>query len=303
MIKQFLNIFYAKFFNCKLLLKIKRLIMKTTLSALIFILVFSASALKAQKLEKVWESSSEVLKTPESVLYDNDRDVIFVSNINGAPDEKDGNGFISILNPDGKLKTKNWVEGLNAPKGMAIFNNKLYVADIDNLVVIDIEKEKVVENYNAPNAVFLNDVAACKNGMIFVTDTRTNKVHVLKDDNFSVWLEDGHFNSPNGLMTENGKLYVGARNIYEVDIKTKKVSKIIEDAEGVDGLEKNNNGEFVFSNWPGRIWIHKNGKNIKLLDTTEQELKTADIDFALKYDWILVPTFYDNRVVAYKIVD
>lgn len=277
--------------------------MKTTLSALIFILVFSASALKAQKLEKVWESSSEVLKTPESVLYDNDQDVIFVSNINGAPDEKDGNGFISILNPDGTLKTKNWVEGLNAPKGMAIFNNKLYVADIDNLVVIDIEKEKVVENYNAPNAVFLNDVAACKNGMIFVTDTRTNKVHVLKDDNFSVWLEDGHFNSPNGLMTENGKLYVGARNIYEVDIKTKKVSKIIEDAEGVDGLEKNNKGEFVFSNWPGRIWIHKNGKNIKLLDTTEQELKTADIDFALKYDWILVPTFYDNRVVAYKIVD
>lgn len=277
--------------------------MKTILFAAILFLFSGTELVKAQKLQQVWETSDEILKTPESVLYDEDRDVIFVSNINGAPDEKDGNGFISVLNPDGTLKTKNWVEGLNAPKGMAIFKGKLYVADIDNLVVIDIEKEKVTKTYNAPNAIFLNDVAACKNGMIFVSDTRTNKIHVLKDDNFSVWLDNGNFNSPNGLMTENGKLYVGARNIYEVDIKTKKVTQLVKDAEGVDGLEKNNSGEFVFSNWPGRIWIHRNGKNIKLLDTTEQEINTADIDFAHKLGLVLVPTFYKNQVVAYKIIE
>jgi hypothetical protein len=115
-------------------------------------------------------------------------------------------------------------------------------------------------------------------------------------------MEGKPFETPNGLMAEKGKLLVGDKNIYEVDIQTKKTTLHIEDAGGVDGLEKNNAGDFVFSNWPGRIFIHKNGKTTKLLDTTEKELKTADIDYALKIDLVLVPTFFDNRVVAYKIV-
>ena len=76
----------------------------------------------------------------------------------------------------------------------------------------------------------------------------------------------------------------------------------MKDAGGVDGLEKNNDGEFVFSNWPGRIFINHNGKNIKLLDTTTEEINTADLDYNLKYDLILLPTFFDNRIIAYKIV-
>jgi len=275
--------------------------MKTTLLGIIvFLLVGTANS---QKLKKVWESSDDILKTPESVLYDSEREVLFVANINGAPDEKDGNGFISLLNTDGTLKELNWVEGLNAPKGMAIFEGKLYVSDIDELVEIDIEKKEVNKTYLAPNAVFLNDVAACKNGMIFVSDTRTAEVYVLDDKKFKLWMKGEPMQTPNGLMTEKGHLFIGDRNIYKVNIKTKKITKIIEDAGGVDGLEKNNEGEFVFSNWPGMIWIHRDGKNIKLHDSTEQEIKTADIDFASDLNLVLVPTFYDNQIVAYKIVD
>ncbi len=275
--------------------------MKTILPALILIIFFNGEQVYAQKLRKVWESSKEVLKTPESVLYDQDRDLIFVANINGAPSEKDGNGFISILNPDGTVKTLNWVEGLNAPKGMAIYNGKLYVSDIDELVEIDIENKKVAEKYNAPGAVFLNDVAADKNGLIFVSDTRAKKIYLLQNGKISVWLEGDPLNSPNGLLTEDGQLFIGDQNIYKVDIQTKKMTTVVKDAGGVDGLEKNNEGDFVYSNWPGMIWLNKNDKNIKLHDSTEQEVNTADIDFASKYNLILVPTFYDNRVVAYKI--
>lgn len=275
--------------------------MKTTLVGLIMVLFLFAGQASAQKLEKVWETSEE-MKTPESVLYHEDKDVIYVANINDNPSEKDGNGFITVLNTDGSVKEFKWVENLSAPKGMAVHDGKLYVADIDELVEIDIEQGVILEKYNAPNAVFLNDVAACMNGMIFVSDTRTAKIHVLHNGDFSVWLEGEPFESPNGLFTEGGKLYVGDNNIYEVDVKSKKVKQIIADAGGVDGLEKNNEGEFVFSNWPGRIFIHKNGENIKLHDSTAQEINTADIDFALKYNWVLVPTFFDNRVVAYKII-
>jgi len=275
--------------------------MKTIFTGLFLILIFGVNFLSAQSLEKVWETTAD-LKTPESVLYNQEKDVIYVANINGDPSVKDGNGFISVLKSDGSVKNLEWVKGLNAPKGLAIFKGKLYVADIDQLVEIDIEKGTVTKKYDAPDAVFLNDVTACMNGMIFVSDTRTAKIHVLNEGKFTVWMEGKPFETPNGLMAEKGKLLVGDKNIYEVDIQTKKTTLLIEDAGGVDGLEKNNAGDFVFSNWPGRIFIHKNGNTLKLLDTTAQELKTADIDYDLKHDLILVPTFFDNHIVAYKIV-
>ncbi len=104
-----------------------------TLSLLLFI------PAKSQKLVEVWRTGP-VLKTPESVYYDEDRDVLYVSNINGDPTGKTGDGFISKLNLDGSVKEMKWVTGLDAPKGMAVFDGKLYVSDIQNLVVINIEK-------------------------------------------------------------------------------------------------------------------------------------------------------------------
>jgi len=275
--------------------------MKTIFTGLFLILFFGINFLNAQRLEKVWQTTAD-LKTPESVLYDQEKDVIYVANINGDPSAKDGNGFISVLKSDGSVKTLEWVKDLNAPKGLAIFKGKLYVADIDQLIEIDIEKGAVTAKYDAPGAVFLNDVTACMNGMIFVSDTRTAKIHVLNEGKFTVWMEGEPLQNPNGLMAEKGKLLVGDNNIYEVDIQTKKTTLLIKDAGGVDGLEKNNQGDFIFSNWPGRIFIHKNGETTKLLDTTAQELKTADIDYDLKNDLVLVPTFFDNKIVAYKIV-
>ena len=275
--------------------------MKTIFAAIALVALTGTNILKAQKLELVWQTTCD-LKTPESVMYDADRNVIYVSNINGDPAQKDGNGFISILNPDGSEKNLEWIKGLNAPKGLAVYKGKLYVADIDQLVEIDIEKGAVLARYDAPGAVFLNDVTATSDGLIFVSDTRTKKIHILKDKTFTVWYEGTPLEAPNGLMAEKDKLLVGDNNIYEFDIKTKKSKVLVKDAGGVDGLEKNRDGDFVFSNWPGKILIQKNGKTIKLLDTTEKNLNTADIDYDLKHDLVLVPTFFDNHIVAYKII-
>jgi hypothetical protein len=275
--------------------------MKTIFTVLFLIIIFGVNFLNAQHLEKVWQTTAD-LKTPESVLYDQERDIIYVANINGDPAAKDGNGFISVLNPDGSVKNLEWVKTLNAPKGMAIFKGKLFVADIDQLAEIDIEKGTITAKYDAPGAVFLNDVTASPEGFIFVSDTRTAKIHVLKEKKLTVWMEGEPLQNPNGLMAEKGKLLVGDNNIYEVDIQTKKAVLLIKDAGGVDGLEKNNEGDFVFSNWPGKIFIQKNGKTIKLLDTVEQKINTADIDYDLKHDLVLVPTFFDNHIFAYKIV-
>lgn len=275
--------------------------MKRQIIYLIAILFFGWNA-HAQRLEKVWESRSE-LKTPESVLYDEERNILYVANINGDPSGKDGNGFISKLNADGTENELEWIKNLDAPKGMAVFNGKLYVSDIDRLLEIDIESGRLISRYHAAGAVFLNDVAACRNGLVFVSDTRTSKIYVLREERLSLWLEGNPFETPNGLYTEEGMLYVGDQNIYQVSIETKEIVQVIAGAGGVDGLEKNDKGEFVFSNWPGRIFIHRSGKNIKLLDSTEQKINTADLDYALKPGLLLVPTFSDNRIIAYKIMD
>src|SRR5258707_2917915 len=74
--------------------------------------------------------------TPESVLHDSTQDIYFVSNINGSPTAKDNNGFISRVRPDGAIENLKFIEGghgatLNAPKGLALAGDTLWVADID----------------------------------------------------------------------------------------------------------------------------------------------------------------------------
>ena len=265
----------------------------------LFILFFSIHSY-GQKLVEVWRTGP-TMKTPESVYYEPDRNVIFVANINDKPSEKDGNGFITQLEADGSVKTMNWVTGLNAPKGMAVFNGKLYVSDIDELVEIDIDKAKIINRYPAPGAIFLNDVAACSNGTIFVSDSQTNKIHALKDGQFTVWKEDSQLKGINGLFTDHEKLYIGSEKIQEADVKTKDLKDIQDGCQGIDGLAKDKLGNFVFSNWAGRIFYLEDGKMTKMWDSTEKKISTADIFFATDLNLLLVPTFFDNQVVAYRI--
>src|SRR5215217_2750527 len=141
------------------------------------------------KIEKVWETITE-LKTPESVIYNPDENMLFVSNIDGQPDGKDIQGFISKVSPlNGSIIELNWVTGLNAPKGMTITNNNitnntlLYVSDITDLVEIDANSGKIINRYNAPGSGFLNDVASDNQGYVYVSDTVTNTIYRLDTKN------------------------------------------------------------------------------------------------------------------------
>ncbi|HAH23626.1 MAG TPA: ATP-binding protein, partial [Prolixibacteraceae bacterium] len=85
---------------------------------LMFILLGAGLSSSAQTLTKIWSTTAGI-KTPESALFDAKSNKIYVSNIDGDPSKKDGNGFISILNADGKMEQLKWATGLNAPKGSA----------------------------------------------------------------------------------------------------------------------------------------------------------------------------------------
>ena len=160
------------------------------------------------KLELLWETQG--FNNPESVIYHQSSNTLFVSNVNGSPVEKDGNGYISKMLLDGTILRKQWVIGLNAPKGLAIYNDTLYVADIDALVVIDIPSGTISNTYKVDDAKFLNDVAANNQGEIFVSDMLLNRIHRLSSDQFNIWLESPELENPNGLHAEGDHLILGA---------------------------------------------------------------------------------------------
>ncbi|MCU0461018.1 MAG: hypothetical protein MUF36_03215 [Bacteroidales bacterium] len=100
---------------------------------------------KQYKIVELWKTDT-ILMVPESVIYDEKRDVLYVSNLNYEPRLKDGNGFISRLNTNGEILNLRWIEGLSSPKGLAIVDDTLYTADVDELIVIDINKGQIIKN-------------------------------------------------------------------------------------------------------------------------------------------------------------
>jgi sugar lactone lactonase YvrE len=110
-------------------------------------------------------------EAPESVLHDPVADVYLVSNINGSPFARDGNGYVSRVAPDGRVLERRWITGLDAPKGSAVAGDVLAVADLTVLRRFDRRTGAARDVVAVPGAVFLNDVAAGPDGSFFVSDS------------------------------------------------------------------------------------------------------------------------------------
>lgn len=262
----------------------------------------SKSSFLHQKLKKIW-ATEKGLETPESVLFDKKREVIYVANINGKPTEKDGNGFIAKLSPNGKYINLQWIEGLNAPKGMGVYDGKLYVTDIDALVEIDIEKSVIINRYVDKSAKFFNDISIDPMGNVYVSDMQTNKIHRFNNGKLSVWLETPLLDHPNGLWVEGDNLLIGINgSVLKTGLKDKKTSVYIKDTGSIDGLVANGNGDYLISDWQGHVnLISPEKQKLLLLDTTPEEINAADIEYIVEKKILLIPTFFNNHVTAYRV--
>jgi sugar lactone lactonase YvrE len=255
---------------------------------------------QSEKLVKQWEAPG--FMTPESVCYDPVSQILYVADINGKPTEKDGNGFISTLSVDGKIGELRWVSGLNAPKGMGIFNGKLYVTDIDRVARIDIKSRTIEKFYEFPEAKFLNDIAIDKDGAVYISDMMSTRIYRIFQEKAETWLDDKVLTDPNGLFVENDKLMIGCEKIVIASLKDKKMTVWLDKTGGIDGLEATGDGQYIFSDWSGNVYlVDKDQKIEKILDTTPIGMNAADIEFIPEKRLLLVPTFGDNRVVAYQL--
>ena len=278
------------------------------------------------KINKLWETAND-LKNPESVAYSPKLNVLFVSNVNGKPTEKDQNGFISKVSPaNGSIIELNWVTGLNAPKGIALSNNnnRLFVSDLTDLVEIDINTGKIIKRFNAPGSAFLNDVVSDKQGNIYVSDTITNTIYKLDGNNITStlqpWLQSAQLNGPNGLHVDEsknklivaslGKFSKPGAGIEVVDLKNKTITPLGKEGTtspfgGLDGIESDPTGEryYVTDNPAGKLYlVNADGTGYgTLIDLHTQG--AADIGFIPSQSTVIIPLMKDNKLAAYKLAE
>jgi hypothetical protein len=258
-------------------------------------------SMQAQKqLVKLWQTEAD-LKVPESVLFNKEEQTLYFSNIEGDYKEKDHKGSVGKLSPDGKNKTIDWVTGLNAPKGLGIYNGILYAADVDEVAEIDMKAGKIVKNIPIKDAAFLNDISIDAKGNVYVSDTKTGIVHRIMGDQVETYLDKQI--GVNGLLCVNEDLYFLANGALWKADKEKHLTKMAEGMDNsTDGLEQTKNGDFVVSSWSGLVYyVTADGKVTQLLDTREQKLNTADIGFDAEKNIVYVPTFFGNSITAYEL--
>ena len=110
-----------------------------------FIVIFFISS-PTYSFEVKWVVDG--LNEPESAVFDKKNSAIYISNINGDPLKLDKNGYISKISVDGQILEKKWIKGLDAPKGMTIFNDNLFVADINKIWKINTLSKKKQRQIN-----------------------------------------------------------------------------------------------------------------------------------------------------------
>jgi hypothetical protein len=281
--------------------------MKSRNIVLIAIICFSSLYTSSQEvfiskqLVKKWETPPSMI-TPESVLYDAANDIIYVANINGQSAAKDGNGFISKLSTSGKIINLKWITGLDAPKGMGIYSGKLFVSDITQVVEIDLSNGKILNRYPAAGSSFLNDISISPAGVVYVSDSQKGSIYRLANGKIEKWIEG--VEGVNGLLCIGRDLLLaGTKNsVVQIFTINGRQTTLISETVSIDGLVSCGKNSYLFSDWSGSVYraTVNAGKEL-ILNTSKANINAADIDYIPSKRLLVVPTFLDNRVMAYEL--
>ena len=249
---------------------------------------------------------------PERVLYDAARDRYLVSNVNGETAAKDGNGFISVLSPDGSISALEWIKGgeagvtLHAPKGLAIADGVLYVADIDVVRKFDAETGKALGQIDVPGSTFLNGLTAAGDGRLYLSDSGpplgfldgygTEAVYVIDGDEVQL-LAEGPLGRPTSLQPTKGGVIVasfGANEVFEIDGQGNKGKVSQLPAGGLAGIVKHGPWLYATSWQASAIFRGKLGEPFEV--AASGLAAPSDLGYDSKRGRLLVPHFTENTV-------
>jgi len=263
--------------------------------------------------------------TPESVLHDSAQDIYFVSNVNGSPLAKDNNGFISRVKPDGAVENLKFIEGgrsgtvLNAPKGLALQGDTLWVADIDAVRAFNAKTGAPIDSVSLSKmgAVFLNDLVVTSTGALYITDTGIrfddvgNVLHpgpdrlfrIGPDRTVTVAVRGDTLGRPNGIALDLvGKRFIivefGGKSLLAWKPEDRAPRVIAKGPGGFDGVVIAG-GRLLASSWnDSTVSSYESGEEVKVITGVPSP---ADIGFDAKRNRVLVPIFTGNRVEIWQL--
>lgn len=254
-------------------------------------------------LVKKWETDT-VFTTAESAIYDEKRDIIYVSNIDEGPWEEDGKGSIGQLSTSGEVINPRWIDGINAPKGLGIVGDYLYVTDLQTLIEIDIPGNKINKRYLVEEAGGLNDITTSPDGVVYVSDSQSGNIFKLENGEISQIKSD--LGKSNGVLYEKDRLLIGTwqdEKLNAMSFSDNTISTVAEKLPQPDGIESDGEGGYFVSSWKGLVhYVYPDGKTELILDSTAEEIGAADLDYIQSKKMLLVPTFFHNTVTAYEFV-
>ncbi|MCU0456960.1 MAG: hypothetical protein MUE74_11710 [Bacteroidales bacterium] len=266
----------------------------------------AATAIRQFEIKEAWRTDT-ILMTPESVILDRKRDVLYITNLNFEPRKKDGNGFISRSDRNGKIIELKWIEGLSSPKGMGIIGDTLFAADVDELVLMDINRGEIIRKIPIEGAGMLNDITTDGKGNLYFSDTDRNKIHKYSGGQVTEWLAEG-LNGPNGLLAGEVRLLVasqGGNDFASFDLNSQSRELLADSIGRGDGIAYTGiPGYYIVTDWSGEIFmVNPDRTRTSLLSTKEMGSNTADIEYIAEVNLLLVPTFFKNSIVAYKLTE
>jgi sugar lactone lactonase YvrE len=264
---------------------------------------------------------------PESVKYDPNQDVYFVSNINGFGSVKDNNGYISRVNAADPTRIVTFIQGgkngvtLHAPKGMAIHGDTLWVTDIDVIRGFDRRGGAPLAtiDFGQHGAVLLNDIAVGPDGSLHITDTGIqmtdkgviysggDKLFVVDaGQRISVLASGPQLAHPNGITWDSvGKRWlIVSFNPFSAQVYTMRDgdttrTTLVSSKARLDGIEALSDGRILYTSW-GDSSVHL------ITGTTDRKLvgnlpSPADIGFDTKRNRVLVPLGVLGRVEGWTV--
>lgn len=218
----------------------------------------------------------EGLSQPEALSFDESQNVYFVSNVNGSPGVKDGNGFISRISADGVMDSLHFIQGgrdgveLDAPMGSRVQGDTLWVLDVDKLRGFDTKSGKpyLTVDLSPLKALFLNDLAIDSTGEFYITDTGVlvaangtdshpgpdRILHVAHDRSISVAASTALFSSPDGIAwDQRAKRFILAPfagpSVQEWRVGDAGPKDIAQGKGMFDGAEVEHDGTILITSW------------------------------------------------------